>query len=394
MQFSAAGFDRYDNLIKGLVFNWTTDVGSINETGFFIAGNVSKKGYVNASVGDIVGSAQVTVKAREEAMYGVISGAVFANKKPVPDALVEVVFHKNRTVANFTYTKQDGRFRITLHPEIYDITITKKGFEPYIRTEIIVEAGVEKDIGIIELRPVPPFEKPEEFNWLFVYIAVAIIVITGCILAAVFIAMRKKKAKPVPPPTVMKKAPQTVIAQVVAKCGICDKKIEVGDSMVICGCKKKYHKDCADTKRNCPRCGNVIKIVTTVIDEVFLMYHDGRLIKHETRRLKPDIDKDILSSMLLAVQEFIKDSFRGEEGWLDELKFGELKILVGRGKWVLIAAVIVGEEAEPFRPQIMNAIRDIEYKYKDVLEEWDGYMEKVAPIGRELRALIQGKYKM
>ncbi|TLZ58816.1 MAG: hypothetical protein E6K16_08050, partial [Methanobacteriota archaeon] len=55
----------------------------------------------------------------------------------------------------------------------------------------------------------------------------------------------------------------------------------------------------------------------SLIDDVFLLYNDGLLIKHETRRLKPDVDSDILSGMLTAVQAFVKDSFRSDEG--DEL---------------------------------------------------------------------------
>src|SRR5439155_5380198 len=80
-----------------------------------------------------------------------------------------------------------------------------------------------------------------------------------------------------------------------------------------------------------------------LIDDVFLLYNDGLLIKHETRRLKPDVDSDILSGMLTAVQAFVKDSFRSDEGdELNEMTFGEMHILLGRGKWLILAAIIGG----------------------------------------------------
>ena len=41
---------------------------------------------------------------------------------------------------------------------------------------------------------------------------------------------------------------------------------------------------------------------------------------------------------------------------------------------------------------MMNAIKDIEAKHKDVLKNWDGHMEKVEPLKDDLRALINGKY--
>ena len=45
------------------------------------------------------------------------------------------------------------------------------------------------------------------------------------------------------------------------------------------------------------------------VEDLFLTYRDGRLIQHTTRRLKADMDVDIMTSMLSAVQEFIKESF-------------------------------------------------------------------------------------
>jgi hypothetical protein len=129
-----------------------------------------------------------------------------------------------------------------------------------------------------------------------------------------------------------------------------------------------------------------------VVDEVFFMYNDGRLIKHFTRRLKPDMDEDILGSMLVAVQDFVKDSFRDQEGILDEMKFGRFQVLLGRGKHIILATIVLGDEVEPFRPQIAKCIEDIEEKYGDVLEDWDGEMSSVRGAAKYIVDLIDGKY--
>jgi len=131
----------------------------------------------------------------------------------------------------------------------------------------------------------------------------------------------------------------------------------------------------------------------TVIDEIFLMYRDGRLIKHFTRRLKPDMDEDILASMLTAVQDFIKDSFKGEESALNEMQFGQMKIVIGRGKYIIIAGMILGEETKKFYPQIMNTIKHIEKQHSGLLEKWDGDLEKVRPLHKHVKNLIAGEYK-
>lgn len=61
MQFSATGRDVYNNAVPDLTFAWTTDVGSVSD-GLFTAQTVAgASGYVNASVGDVEGSAAVTV---------------------------------------------------------------------------------------------------------------------------------------------------------------------------------------------------------------------------------------------------------------------------------------------------------------------------------------------
>ncbi|MCK5309423.1 MAG: carboxypeptidase regulatory-like domain-containing protein, partial [Thermoplasmata archaeon] len=133
-------------------------------------------------------------------------------------------------------------------------------------------------------------------------------------------------------------------------------------------------------------------IPNAVIDEIFFMSTNGLLIKHFTRRLKPDMDQDILSGMLVAVQDFIKDSFRGEEGGLDELKFGKFQIVLGRGKQTIIAALILGDDIKPFKPQIDKCIKDIEEEFGDLLEEWDGDVETLTGSFKHVNSLIEGKY--
>ncbi len=130
------------------------------------------------------------------------------------------------------------------------------------------------------------------------------------------------------------------------------------------------------------------------IDDVFLLYRkDGVLIKHETRRLRPDIDTDILSGMLTAVQQFVKDSFRGEEGEeLNEMTVGQMHILIGRGKWLIVAATLTGGDIESMTAQIQKCVEDMETHNWDRLEEWDGDMDIAKALGPYLKKLIRGEY--
>ncbi|MEW5760898.1 MAG: right-handed parallel beta-helix repeat-containing protein, partial [Candidatus Thermoplasmatota archaeon] len=49
------------------------------------------------------------------------------------------------------------------------------------------------------------------------------------------------------------------------------------------------------------------------VEEVFLIYRGGLLISHTTRRIKADMDDEIMTGMLTAVRMFVKDAFGREE---------------------------------------------------------------------------------
>ena len=130
------------------------------------------------------------------------------------------------------------------------------------------------------------------------------------------------------------------------------------------------------------------------IDDIFLLYRaDGVLIKHETRRLRPTIDSDILSGMLNAVQQFVKDSLLGSEGEeLNEMVLGQMHILIGRGKWLILAATITGGDILSMSTQIQRCIQDMEDHHWDELEDWDGDMDLAKSLGSYLKKLIRGEY--
>lgn len=129
------------------------------------------------------------------------------------------------------------------------------------------------------------------------------------------------------------------------------------------------------------------------LEDVFLLHRSGLLLKHYTKRLRPNMDSDVLSGMLVAVQEFIKDSFRGEAGSLDELRFGGLTIKVLEGKWTIIAALVRGEASPAHMVQMRAALRDLEERYEDLLVDWDGTMDRIPEVDRIMQRLIDGGYQ-
>ncbi|MEM2900455.1 MAG: PQQ-binding-like beta-propeller repeat protein [Thermoplasmata archaeon] len=125
-----------------------------------------------------------------------------------------------------------------------------------------------------------------------------------------------------------------------------------------------------------------------IIQDIFVIYNDGRVIMHNSRRIRPDVDESVIGSMITAIQNFVKDSFQDVEAEeLNELKYGATKILIERGQYIYIAVVISGESDEEFRSQIRSMLRNIESEYEVILSEWDGDVSRFKGIASHLSSL-------
>jgi hypothetical protein len=110
-----------------------------------------------------------------------------------------------------------------------------------------------------------------------------------------------------------------------------------------------------------------------LVEDVFLMYRDGRLIQHSTRRIKADLDLEVVTSMLRAVQIFVRESLGlGEMAELGSMEYGENKIVLQKGRHTILAAVVAGAEPADFRSEMRGVINDIEGEFEPVLNGWNG----------------------
>lgn len=126
----------------------------------------------------------------------------------------------------------------------------------------------------------------------------------------------------------------------------------------------------------------------TTVEDLFLIYGDGRLLARATRRATAGIDDDILTGMLAAVQNFIHDSFGGLEGGLGRLEYGKMTILIEHGKTVYIAAVLSGTEPPDLRNGMKVVISEVEVRYAGVLDNWDGKPLETAELEGVLKRLM------
>jgi len=131
----------------------------------------------------------------------------------------------------------------------------------------------------------------------------------------------------------------------------------------------------------------------TVIEDVFLVYRDGRLLSHNTRRLKPEQDEHTMTAMLTAIQQFVTDSISTEgvaQKPIEQISFGKDKILLSHGNLVFIAAVIEGTESEGLRGRMSDSVRRIETEFAEILKEWDGDLRDLEGAKRVMTELLHG----
>ena len=131
----------------------------------------------------------------------------------------------------------------------------------------------------------------------------------------------------------------------------------------------------------------------TIIDEIFLMTPDGLLLKHYTRRLRPDQDENIMAGMLTAVQNFIKESFDEHGGRLKEIRFENYDILISHSKNVVVAAIISTAKPEKLRTQLKIVTEELEQRFGEKLTTWSGDKNEIGGVDSVMKQLISGKYR-
>jgi len=135
------------------------------------------------------------------------------------------------------------------------------------------------------------------------------------------------------------------------------------------------------------------------VEDLFLITRSGLLIEHAGIKMNyergEEKDQDILAGMFVAVQEFIRDSFGGEEGEdLKRLDYGDKKVLIHRGNFVILAAFLTGPVIKPYDRKMKTFVVGIEERFADELENWTGSVDAFPDIKTWMEDLLEGKFTL
>ncbi len=100
------------------------------------------------------------------------------------------------------------------------------------------------------------------------------------------------------------------------------------------------------------------------------------------------MDDQILSGMFVAVQDFIKDSFKDETSFrLRKLDFGERSVLIEKGEHLFLAVVLHGKASKKVARRMKSVLDDIEDAFSEHLADWDGDLDKVRGVNDRVKML-------
>ncbi len=111
------------------------------------------------------------------------------------------------------------------------------------------------------------------------------------------------------------------------------------------------------------------------IREIFLIQHgSGLLLAHYHPSKDEAPDTDLISAMLTATRDFVHDSFgQGEaENELDEVQYGDQRIIIQSGRTAYLAVVITGVEPEGFRSRMHTLVSEMHVSHGIVFKRYNG----------------------
>lgn len=108
--------------------------------------------------------------------------------------------------------------------------------------------------------------------------------------------------------------------------------------------------------------------------QIFLIHHETGLLLHSVTQ-DPELaaDSDIISGMLTAIRDFAEDAIgHGVEGDLDEVQYGDKRILIESARYIYIAVVTKGVAPQGYRTDVRECLLDIEHAHASRLRDYSG----------------------
>ena len=131
------------------------------------------------------------------------------------------------------------------------------------------------------------------------------------------------------------------------------------------------------------------------VEHLFLIHKEsGLLIRHVAADDAASGDPQLVSGMLAAIQDFVRDSFgRSGDTGLDTLRLGDQVLWCEQGDVAFLAAVIRGTPPETLHGTLRDTLLSIQDEWRDALVSYDGDDAAFAGVDDRLRTCLQAQAK-
>jgi outer membrane protein OmpA-like peptidoglycan-associated protein len=131
------------------------------------------------------------------------------------------------------------------------------------------------------------------------------------------------------------------------------------------------------------------------VEQIFLVHDKTGLVLYHA--VAPGVsvqDPALVSGMLSAIQNFVRDSFNapGDE-IIDSMRLGDLRVWVEPGPHAILAAVIRGHPPETLRPTLREALEKVHQNFGSALEFFDGDSSPFEGVGDDLALCLDSRYQ-
>lgn len=142
------------------------------------------------------------------------------------------------------------------------------------------------------------------------------------------------------------------------------------------------------------------------VEQVFLIHRESGLLLLHAAAMPPETgappgdsspavaDADLVSGMLTAIQDFVRDSFKleGEEG-LRTVQMGDLTVWIEKGPHAVLASVVRGTAPQSLRTSLREVIEACHRDYDEPLRSFSGDTAPFEPFLPHLKQCLCAEYQ-
>jgi OOP family OmpA-OmpF porin len=131
------------------------------------------------------------------------------------------------------------------------------------------------------------------------------------------------------------------------------------------------------------------------VEQVFLIHKKtGLPIGHAVASAVAMQDPSLVSGMLSAIQDFVRDSFQAGQGQgINRMNVGDMDVWIEEGPYAILACVIRGVAPRDLRDRMAEVLENIHREYSAQLDQFEGDSAPFTKVHDEISRCLEHRYK-